>query len=242
MNESSLQTNSSIYVELDALMDTRLGALYQLNPALAMSYLVDGFGQRTRDQFEKDGQKVSFEEFKAFYDKRDKTVLTNASVTPVLDMIQSYVRTSLKTTANSPIQTKPRIWINVYPYVLEDSEKQLIAKAVYRSTTEAADVLFMDSPPAGITPKFFNEEVTIAIMYRPDLWLEEHCSTELILKETCPSVSLYGPRMSFVDRVDDPSVDDFDIYMRAAAPLINLMLLPVRYFSSVLVGRFKKKT
>ena len=105
---------SSIFIELDALLDTRIGTIANMNINLVEDILKDGYYTRIADSF----KGIELDEFKFRYDNRTKSVLKDSMVTPMINMITEFANKLLANIVTSPNHYLPRVIINIHPYKL----------------------------------------------------------------------------------------------------------------------------
>ena len=67
-----MSENTKCLVQLDALMDTRLGTLKRNNPDSAELIRTSWYHKRTSDQFDRNGSKINQAAYTALYSARDE--------------------------------------------------------------------------------------------------------------------------------------------------------------------------
>jgi len=120
----------NIYVDLDAILDTRLGTLYFLDKGLYDYYKGDGkdfYINRLIDEFEYIPNNV----FKYYYNLRNGETLKHSPLTPLLDVLTISVEDMIvkRLTADKNIK-KLVIDVNIYPYVLKDETIENLKKII----------------------------------------------------------------------------------------------------------------
>lgn len=222
---------SAIYVELDTLLDTRMAVLTEFGDDAVKLAIDTGYYTRPFDIF----PGIDNDKYQSLYDNRKKQILLNAIVTPVAKILNEFTLGTIKNTNNSPFHYKPKVILNVYPYKLTSSEMETMAMVVANITANAADVEIVELSNEQLSPLYFKLNVSVAIMYRYDLWFKTHCELKSFEKYSCPDVSLIAPRIYFTkpERQPKDNEDPFKATEETIAPYIGLMLLPIDTFSMV---------
>jgi hypothetical protein len=90
MKEKSLSNAAKpgIFVDIDALFDTRLAVLDDLDPLLAAYVLENGYFNREEDSF----KYCDFEMFQKLYKARDNDILAKSVITNVKNIIVDFVK------------------------------------------------------------------------------------------------------------------------------------------------------
>lgn len=232
MSESS---TSILCIELDCLLDTRLATLYQIDPAAASDAMASGYEHRVEDRF-----KVDAALFHSLYAARDRLILKNSLMTPMVRLCREFVEQTLRQKTDGPFQYTPQILINAYPYVLADSETETITRAVATAVKEYCDIQTVFYDYAQLSPAWVKQTCSILVLYHYPDWLEYHSLNGNWKKTTCPEVTLMGPALYFNGLPSDQILAEakqlqltpFEAMEQLAGPLIQLSLLPIRYFSA----------
>jgi len=221
---------STMLVELDCLLDTRLSLLSELEDD-KLRKVLEMYHKRDIDQF----PYYSFNRFKENYDKRNKTILNNALITPVMFLIIEFVKKTLLQIVNSPFHFRPKIIINIHPYDLTEEEINDIIKLIVIKTDKECDVEVINKSIDRITIGYVKENISIMVMYRYYEWLEYHSKNKAFEKLTCPDINLFGPAIYFQPKQprSDIKEDPFTSMEELAKPLIGLKLFPIEYFSFI---------
>ena len=227
---------SGIMVSLDTLFDTRLGTLIQYYEDESVANILrDNYALRLSDQFDD----ISIDEFKELYAQRNRETLRQSPPTPIQMLVREFVTNTLTQNMSSPFHSKPKIYINIHPYKLEESEINAIVSGMAMSTYGDCDVVAVDMPDEEITPMWVKENLTMLVHYNYMQWLELHCANKNFEKVTCPEVGLLGP-MIYYDKMPSKSEMDeyrknnyspFDDVEESGRYFIGIKLYPVEHFS-----------
>lgn len=120
-----------IIVELDALLDTRSGCLSQIDPDEALRLLAVGFCSRKSEDLTAFNSSISNEAYKAAYSKRDVFTLAESRLSSYIFELKSQIETFIQDRSDDQSRIEQLVvWINSYPYDLDEDEKLDILAAI----------------------------------------------------------------------------------------------------------------
>ena len=223
---------SAFFIELDALLDTRLGTIATYSDAIFESIVKNNYHLRLIDGF----PSLPFEEFQSAYAARNKSILSRSVVTPMGVFMENFCRETARNTINSPFHFKPKVILNVYPYVLTSAEENVFISIVHAVTKGIADIQLVNMSPGMISPDYLKDEVSMIAVYNCYTWLEAQSLNNNLVKQSCPEVSMVSAALYFKRPVEVPKdiVKVFKDIELSVAPFIGLSLIPVESFSAVL--------
>ncbi len=221
--------------ELDSLLDTRMAVLFNIDPKLAEEALNGDYLTRKTDSF----GRLTVEEFKEHYDKRNKLALKTAIKTPIVKLMYEFAFGVLNNSINSPYQTDAKIKVNIYPYDLTASERETLVKTFSFLTDYKAIIEIVSLSPKEITPKMVKEELELLVMYDYTTWLDIHSEHEDLKKYRDPEATLLAPALYFreppdaatLKKLKEENITPFSAIELAAGPYIGLKLLSIESFS-----------
>lgn len=118
-------------VDLDLLLDTRVGTLFKINPEEAQRILDRGFRLRTSDTLELYSDIISTEEYIRAYEDRDVSTLTLSRPTKLLtDFVSEYRRLLFVLSDKFSTLNDCCLIVNIHPYDLNDEEAAGIKEAM----------------------------------------------------------------------------------------------------------------
>lgn len=228
---------STMFVELDAILDTRLATLYGMGEDVVYRAFRNNYSKRVTDDFYwlTDEEKVNFN---LLYKNRNRLTLRDAVLTPIVTLMREFVIATITQSMETPFIMTPKIVVNIHPYKLlpEEIDVQL---AVYRSLTKGkCTIEIVDMPIEQITPAYVKRNLSAIILYSPAEWLETHARLNNFDKVNCPEVGMMGPGLyPTMQQVPHGNVKDGELnYLEAfeitANPLISLRLLSAEHFSA----------
>ena len=132
--EMQKEAKIKILVELDALLDTRLGAIAFLNPQVADSILENSasYVERKSDEFDRVDSRINLEEYKQVYKERGKKEICKFSfLTVFVDTLDIMIRDmERKASMGNPEYSLPTLDVNIYPYIFNEGEKESLIETL----------------------------------------------------------------------------------------------------------------
>ena len=168
--------SQGIYIELDALLDTRLATIHEISltaevgTAFTEQVLEAGYYDRDEDVF----PHLDRDTFKEIYRTRDQETLTHAMPTKWLSIIKGLVAALVKNAMMHPTGVDIFVMVNTYPYTLTDEFKTGLIDLVYSSVGSMVDVSLIDIPSKDLKPTYCRNTFSQMIMYSCDEWLTLH--------------------------------------------------------------------
>lgn len=218
---------SKIFVDIDALLDTRLSTFVLEFPNIDAAVL-EAYSLRISDTL----PGISYTEFREAYAKRNRATLRNALPTCIMPEILTIKAESVKSGITSPVNTVIEVYVNFYPYKLDEDEIKLICNSI--SAYLGCTVYSVNKSNSEITPKEIGDEFDLLIKYDYIDWLDEHSKNEEFNRVRCPRTVMWAPALYFSEKVSVFNLDDFLKMEEFAGPIINL-----KYFPGYKFGAFR---
>lgn len=221
--------SSILYTDLDSLFDTRLATLHRFGLETVDRVIRNGYFTRICDEF--DG--VPPEKFQEAYDQRNLETLKQAMITPVIEMINLFAKQTLVAVVASPFRRQPKVYLNIYPYVLDEAFEKQIIMGLVAATKNNVDVELVNINPEDLTPKYVKENFVQIIMYGYNTWLDIHSANKNFADTQCPQVSLFAPALMRSQEMTKimKGQDVFGALETYASLFIKLTMLPATIFS-----------
>ena len=161
---------SVFFAELDAILDTRMGTILRIDPNATERVIKAGYLTRDRDLF----PGIDKAKFQELYKERNKKTLQASVVTPILSYAKDFCKQTYEGNIKTPFLKEPKVIINLYPYQLDEAEKELLMKAIKIKTGKFSKVEFVSMSNDEITPNYLKRHTSIIVLYDPFEWLEVH--------------------------------------------------------------------
>jgi len=229
---------ATLYVELDALFDTRMVVLKSFGLDAIETHVPRGYYTRVIDSF----GDITLEAFEERYAKRNINTLREALITPVAGHIYDFARRTLIALVSSPFRRQPKVFVNTYPYQLDEVSAASIVEGLKIVTKNTIDIEVAYLPLEKITPQYVKDNYIQMVMYSYWEWLETHAKNKNWETTRCPEITLIGPRViRSMSALRDAKVRDvFGVVETYSRVFVKLQLYPVNFFSAD-VTRIKER-
>lgn len=238
ISSASSEFDQTIYLELDCLLDTRVGLVALHAPAAAAKLMQEAYWDRESDDFEElTGGAVTHKQFKEWWVNRDKECLKASRPTNLIHILEQLSESLVISQVNVPFVSKLRYLVNYWPYDLDQQEIEAMKQACEILTGNVIEVNMVSISPSALTPKRVKRDMSLLIMYDYYTWMENQKDTFLVTP--IPEVNMIAPAISHgrVLTTEDRTVEDFGevspfaIGEMVMATYISIQLLPVNFFS-----------
>lgn len=231
--------NITILIELDVILDTRLGVLYQHYPELIDNILSNGYHNRKIDKFSLLHKDINDSLVQQSYAQRNKETLKISRCTNFVFITNQLTKTLEDQAITTPTVDTIDVSINIYPYSFTDEELVTLKDMVkyYIGVTTGVDIVNM--PLAKITPQYLKDHYAAIAIYHFSDWLKIH--HESLLKCRIPKVTFFVPALHDNSVPTDKELTfkdqgKIDPFMALEATLIEFMdvvVLDSRMFSVI---------
>jgi hypothetical protein len=225
----------TILVELDCLLDTRLGTLERMGEEHAARVLTPAYLAREQDVF--DG--IDREAYRQLYQARDVETLKHSKVTALTTRFRELTTFLTEMAIERPYFDGVQIAVNTFPYVLDAVTADAIGKAVTAWIGGNVPVELVSIRPEQLTPAVVKTHYAMLFMYEYEAWMNMHA---VAFKDTrLNEVHLIAPALYFNEKPDEKTLKSlvrdaahpFIAMTMLASPLVGLELIDIRYFSIV---------
>lgn len=231
-------TRQGVYVDLDSLLDTRLGTLARIGEELAEKVLANGYHSRDIDVFEF----VDMQHYQNLYAQRDSLTLSKSMCTGVIRIVRQLAAALTEQAIDRPYHAGPKIVVNLHPYseTLSVEEKDEMRKAIAAWLLgTSAQVELLSVEHKSLTPELVRaNNIASMFMYHYDQWMEAHAKAFETTR--LGDVTLFGPAIFSKKPTDEElareikeAAHPFVAAEMLASPLIHLKLIPVQHFSVI---------
>ena len=202
----------AMYIELDALLDTRLATLIRLSDQLAKQAIDNGYRNRDSDRWDRLGLDVDQPRYDELYRQRDKQTLKLARPTNLLVAIERTLEDLKLQAMVGPGEEKTTLFINLYPYHF-DSEREIeaikMALRYHLGASQPIETGFY--APEQLTPGLINNNWQSVFSYDFNEWLVaqvENLKAQRLTRTTFVSPALYWNDPPETD--DDTYIEEFE--------------------------------
>lgn len=227
---------AGIFVDLDALFDTRLAVLDMLDPFLAIKALKEGYLDREEDSFTHCPREL----FQSVYKARDTTILERALMTQVKSIVIDFMKEGIDKLKSERTNALVNVYINVWPYkIAKDAAGELLTP-FYDAVKGKANIHLVNIPPEELTPDVCKKHFSYIIKYDFMDWIVKLGEQGLIQKSPMQEITLVAPRIypsgkPSVQDIEEASRNKMEPYQCTElffAPYIKLELYIPQLFSA----------
>lgn len=230
-----------LLVDLDALLDTRLGCLIQHRPEAAAEMDVTAYRARLTDELWTLCEGVTEEEYKQWWAERDIETLQHSFATSIMMRLKAMTYNLIAVQAKQQFMTDLKVTVNTYPYRLDEDVKEAYRQAVVDVVAKGFRVEVVYLTPETLTPTHLAGTYHYYAIYDLDKWLTVH--HEALAEHPMPSFSMNAPSLFFNRLPDETDIKDlgldnpveafakWELYMSAH---VMLGFLPVVEYSQML--------
>ena len=168
-----------ILIDLDTIVDTRLGTLALINQDAAQRLLqpvaYDAYlNRKSDDWFTLTNGAVSNDVFTQRYKARDVTTLRASLMTNFSELLSTMVDDLEQQMIHTPQVSSVEVHVNYWPYVLDKEELDAYELCVSQFAGVYTTVKMVNYPPHRITPQYLDKVVSGYITYSFNEWLSHH--------------------------------------------------------------------
>ena len=227
-----------ILVELDALLDTRLGTANYLDHSLPKKLCDAGYLKRQTDNFAHElGVDLDQAKFDQTYRQRGEQVLRHSYMTNLMPAFSHITEDLARQAIHTPFQQDIRVEVNLHPFSMTEAvAKEVCASVGYMLSIETeVEHTFLSHQE--LTPQFIDKHYAALFIYDFNNWINHHSEA---LKENpltrvtfvCPA--LYSGQIPNEEDVYDEEIGNIDPFASTEMILVeylDLHLVEPYYFS-----------
>lgn len=227
-----------IYVPLDCLFDTRMGALTLLNPDFAFAVTTESdYFEREQDLFStKEFGTLDKDKFEAFYKLREKELVRSSLKTPMIKFLVELCSQFTTMTLGTPHHCAVEIEVNTYPFTLGEAERVQLLRTLLFVTAQQYPIRMVNIAPKALSASYAQENYCAMVMYNYHEWMNLHDNDirKKLLKQLC----LYLPRLYFgpppsheeLLKFQQHNIDPFELQQHTLGPFLLTQYLPIELY------------
>ena len=253
MTTISDNSNATLLVPLDALLDTHMGTVYLLSPDSMSSLLRCNYHKRDYNHPWDFTDDFNRSDFCKRWKNRDIETLKVSIVTRMLETIKvSVLRKEIGSIATGG-KYNATVKINTYPYALKQVEVNELKHIVASKLDFMVEVSTVNVSHSELSPIFLRDnKITTFIVTDFEEWITEHYIS--LANNPIPHIECVAPILSedYVNRLQNAiragkvdgdlatSITPFEALEICMSYLIKLSFLPVELFSFPVFENGKK--
>ena len=236
-----MQTKSIVLVDLDCILDTRLGTITKLNDEESVNVLSNGWRTRTSQDICSVTTVIDKEEYVNTYaDRNIETLMLSRPTNLLLSMADDFSSMMKLVGRGATPLSDVCLVINKYPYQTDEQTDLEIQRAVTEIVGSDVPVRIANYPEESVQLSYLNMRgITDYFTYDVFNWIKREFSNKETFEDLtlCPNIAVWGPKLlshdnavdellkqeTLIDEKDDP----FDFAKVLLAPCVNLQWLDV---------------
>lgn len=183
-----------IYIQLDALLDTRLGALWELDPELCDRVIANGYHGRVIDNYSMLVPEINHAAWLERYTNRTAETLVNSRLTSVNAVLDGMLRSMEAELITSPNVDGLEVVVNTHPYELSDAETEALKDCVQTFTGTLVGIRTISQPNVSLTFAQIKQSFDIVFMYDFHEWISKVNPDDMTANKV-PGVKLIVPAL-----------------------------------------------
>jgi hypothetical protein len=184
-----------IYIDLDGLLDTRLGTLSLLNTEAAVQVIqTDAYWDREFDDWNQlTNGFVDNTAFEKAWGERDHRVLRESVVTSIMVVLNRVITEYHRNVKDGVVDDDVAIEINVAPYEFTDEEMEELTDIIRSATYSELPVMFLSRAVEDLTPSFIRERYAAMVFFEFHRWIRLHHKE--LATTPCRDITFIVPRL-----------------------------------------------
>lgn len=221
-------------IDLDTLLDTRLGVLSRLDKdaAVAVATNPNYWLREHNDWAQLTEGRVTNEAFEAAYLARTKADLQASVMSGIfLVLMRLFVDHNRMRTEGQDGQDVA-LEVNIHPYELEDEELEELTQILRSLFYPDLPLSFCSRPLEELTPQVLRERYNAVVLYDFHRWIKLHGVA--LSEHRCPAVSLIAPRLYETNPArltQERKQEEVTAFRLLMLDMINIDFIDVEFFS-----------
>lgn len=226
-----------IYVDIDCLLDTRLGTLIKIDPRFAYNVSDNkNYYLRQEDIFKDKDQTLDREIYKKVFCKYKEEIIRSSLKTKMFAFLYELCKVFLNQATSTPYLSSIEIELNLYPYDFTQEEGTTILNLVSSILKDSIDISYINKSPKELTVDYIYESHCAMIMYDCSNWLNEN--NKGLQSRKLKEIALYIPKLNFVRQLtqeeskpfNERGVNPFELLKILMCEFITMQFLPVSLY------------
>lgn len=184
-----------ILIDLDSILDTRLGTLHCNNPEAALDLVTrTEYWHRTFTDWSKlTNGKVTDDEFNQWWAKRGNTELHASRMTNIILVLMKIVNDYFNNLDEGVVTDELALTVNIYPYSLDGEEMDDMSMILRTYLNADLFIEYISASPEEITPTYLHDNYAAMIIWDFHTWIK--LQAEALVKRPCPTINVIGPKL-----------------------------------------------
>lgn len=228
------ELHQNLYLDLDVLLDTRFGLLYQRFPRAFRNLDIVELCSRNHNRLWEFAD-CSEETWKKQWEMRDIATVESSKPTNLLIGLKEIIVSRYSQGKTSPVHEPMTITINTYPYTFSSDALSEIKQAVKDWTFDDIDIFTVYLTPALLTPDTIKSNYQSLFIHDWVSWITEH--RDALKESKIPTVTFHVPTYihdnspALIEAALQGDVDPFSQMARYLSEFMAVELVKPELFS-----------
>jgi len=221
---------ANVYIDLDALIDSRLGIFMNISPELAAQVYADGYPTRFSDNY----KLMNYLEFKERYNDRNKGTISTPLPTMVMSFLEHHIMSIRQDNILRGGDGMVKVFLNVYPYVMSRYEETILLSGFKSKLPVRTEVEIVHDEALSPT-NILDDKIVTVMKYDGVNWIENLISNKKIMLGELSGVELIVP--DIINTTETIKVNKDEILGELTtifSQFINLTFIATAMFSATI--------
>lgn len=218
----------NIYIDFDALFDTRITLLSSINEDIAVKVFNNDYDRRTSDIFDI----IPYSVFNAYYENRNKNILLYSLPTFIYKVLETITLDFYSNLKNKEVELQT-MYVNTFPYTFNQEELDRF-KITFENYIKNVTVEFINHSDYDLTPAILDSyKIGNIVKYNGIDWLEQQNRLLNIVDNPMLNKNLYVPALINFKLNTKITKEIFKTISKSLGIFINVHFTDIIYWNMI---------
>lgn len=218
----------NIYIDFDALFDTRITLLSSINEDIAVKVFNNDYDRRTSDIFDI----IPYSVFNTYYENRNKNILLYSLPTFIYKVLETITLDFYSNLKNKEVELQT-MYVNTFPYNFNQEELDRF-KITFENYIKNVTVEFISYSDYDLTPSILDSyKIGNIVKYNGIDWLEQQNRLLNIVDNPMLNKNLYVPALINFKLNTKITKEIFKTISKSLGIFINVHFTDIIYWNMI---------
>lgn len=218
----------NIYIDFDALFDTRITLLSSINEDIAVKVFNNDYDRRTSDIFDI----IPYSVFNTYYENRNKNILLYSLPTFIYKVLETITLDFYSNLKNKEVELQT-LYVNTFPYTFNQEELDRF-KVTFENYIKNVTVEFISHSDYDLTPAILDSyKIGNIVKYNGIDWLEQQNRLLNIVDNPMLNKNLYVPALINFKLNTKVTKEIFKTISKSLGIFINVHFTDIIYWNMI---------
>lgn len=218
----------NIYIDFDALFDTRITLLSSINEDIAVKVFNNDYDRRTSDIFDI----IPYSVFNTYYENRNKNILLYSLPTFIYKVLETITLDFYSNLKNKEVELQT-LYVNTFPYTFNQEELDRF-KITFENYIKNVTVEFISHSDYDLTPAILDSyKIGNIVKYNGIDWLEQQNRLLNIVDNPMLNKNLYVPALINFKLNTKVTKEIFKTISKSLGIFINVHFTDIIYWNMI---------